>query len=118
MVLIPGGKFMMGSIDSISFPDEYPPHEVTVPTFLMDRYEVTNSQFLEFVNSTGYVTTAERIFKYFDPRSGDSLSRKGSLIFDNSDLSFNEPLDDLKWWKWRENAYWKEPMVLEVQYLI
>ena len=109
MVLIPGGKFMMGSIDSISFPDEYPPHEVTVPTFLMDRYEVTNSQFLEFVNSTGYVTTAERIFKYFDSRSGDSLSRKGSLIFDNSDLSFNEPLDDLKWWKWCDNAYWKEP---------
>ena len=109
MVLIPGGKFMMGSIDSISFPDEYPPHEVTVPTFLMDRYEVTNSQFLEFVNSTGYVTTAERIFKYFDSRSGDSLSRKGSLIFDNSDLSFNEPLDDLKWWKWCDNASWKEP---------
>ena len=26
MVLIPGGKFMMGSTDSISFPDEYPPH--------------------------------------------------------------------------------------------
>ena len=19
------------------------------------------------------------------------------------------PLNDLKWWKWRENAYWKEP---------
>ena len=57
---------MMGSTDSISFPDEYPPHEITVTTFLMDRYEVTNSQFLEFVNSTGYVTTAERIFKYFE----------------------------------------------------
>ncbi len=109
MVLIPGGKFMMGSTDSISFPDEYPPHEVTVTTFLMDRYEVTNSQFLEFVNSTGYVTTAERIFKYFDFSSGDSLSKKGSLIFDNSDLSFNEPLDDLNWWKWCDNAYWKEP---------
>ncbi len=109
MVLIPGGKFMMGSTDSISFPDEYPPHEVTVSTFLMDRYEVTNSQFLAFVNSTGYVTTAEKMFKYFDYRSGDSLSRKGSLIFDTSDLSFNASVDDLNWWKWRDNAYWKEP---------
>ena len=109
MVLIPGGKFMMGSTDSISFPDEYPPHEVMVPTLLMDRYEVTNSQFLEFVNSTGYVTTAEKMFKYFDYRLGDSLSRKGSLIFDASDLSYDAPLDDLNWWKWRDNAYWKEP---------
>ena len=50
MVLIPGGKFMMGSTDSISFPDEYPQHEVTVHSFLMDRYEVTNRQFLAFVN--------------------------------------------------------------------
>ena len=100
---------MMGSTDSISFPDEYPQHEVTVHSFLMDRYEVTNRQFLAFVNSTGYVTTAERMFKYFDSSSGDSLSRKGSLIFDTSDLSYDVPFNDLKWWKWRENAYWKEP---------
>ena len=72
---------MMGSTDSISFLDEYPPHEVTVTTFLMDRYEVTNRQFLEFVNSTGYVTTAERIFKYFDSSSGDSLSKEGFAHF-------------------------------------
>ena len=97
MVLIPGGKFMMGSTDSISFPDEYQPHEVKVTTFLMDRYEVTNSQFLEFVNSTGYVTTAERIFKYFDFSSGDSLSKKGSLIFDNSDLSFRTVIFHSRW---------------------
>ena len=109
MVLIPGGKFMMGSTDSISFPDEYPQHEVTVHSFLMDRYEVTNRQFLAFVNSTGYVTTAERMFNYFDSSSGDSLLRKGSLIFDTSDLSYNTPLNGLKWWKWREDAYWKEP---------
>ena len=100
---------MMGSNDSISFPDEYPQHEVTVHSFLMDRHEVTNSKFLEFVNSTGYITTAEKSFKYFDSNSGDSLLKKGSLIFDNSDLSFNEPLDDLNWWKWCDNAYWKEP---------
>ena len=47
--------------------------------------------------------------KYFDSSSGDSLLRKGSLIFDTSDLSYNTPFNGLKWWKWRENAYWKEP---------
>ena len=108
MVLIPGGKFMMGSTDSISFPDEYPQHDVTIHPFLMDRYEVTKRQFLAFVKSIGCLTTAERMFKYFDSGSGDSLSRKSSLIFDTSDLSYDAAFNDLKWWKWRENAYWKE----------
>ena len=45
----------------------------------------------------------------FDFKSGDSLLKRGSLIFDNSDLSFDSPINDLKWWKWRENAYWREP---------
>jgi len=109
MILIPGGQFMMGSSDSISFPDEYPPHEVTITAFLMDRYEVTNKQFLEFVNSTGYVTTAERIFKYVDVLSGDSISRKGSLIFDASELTYDSSAELLDWWKWREDANWRQP---------
>ena len=109
MILIPGGQFMMGNSDSISFPDEYPPHEVTITAFLMDRYEVTNKQFLEFVNSTGYVTTAERIFKYVDVLSGDSISRKGSLIFDASELTYDSSAELLDWWKWREDANWRQP---------
>jgi len=109
MVLIPGGEFMMGSSDSISFPDEYPAHRVMVSEFLMDKYEVTNREFHEFVSSTGYVTTAEKIFEYFDSQSGDSISRKGSLIFDASGLSYDMSLDPLNWWKWRDNAYWRQP---------
>ena len=46
MILIPGGQYMMGSPDSVNFPDEYPPHEVTISAFYMDKYEVTNRQFL------------------------------------------------------------------------
>ena len=95
MVLIPGGEFMMGSSDSIGFPDEYPPHQVMVSEFLMDRYEVTNREFHEFVSSTGYVTTAEKIFEYFDSQSGDSISRKGSLVFDASGLSYDMSLNPL-----------------------
>ena len=58
MILIPSGGFMMGSTDPHTFPDEYPQHKVTISSFLMDKYEVTNRQFNDFVNSTGYVTTA------------------------------------------------------------
>lgn len=50
MVLIPGGYFVMGS-DSTG---ENPKHRVWIDTFYMDKYEVTNRQYLEFVKATGH----------------------------------------------------------------
>ncbi len=46
MVLIPGGKFMMGAPEDEleSLDDERPQHEVAVPSFLMGRYPVTQAQ--------------------------------------------------------------------------
>jgi formylglycine-generating enzyme required for sulfatase activity len=41
LVNIPAGKFMMGSNE---FNDEKPIHEVTLPSFWMGKYTVTNSQ--------------------------------------------------------------------------
>ena len=109
MILIPGGTFMMGGTDSINFPDEYPMHEVTISSFLMDKYEVTNRQFNDFVKSTGYVTTAERLFKYYDEQVQDSISKRGSLVFDNSDLSHENKIENLSWWKWCDDANWRNP---------
>jgi len=109
MILIPGGEFMMGSTDSLSYPDEYPQHKVSISSFLMDKHEVTNKQFNDFVNNTGYVTTAEKLYKYFDHQLGDSISRKGSLVFDGSDLSYEQGLEDLSWWKWCDDASWRQP---------
>ncbi len=49
MVLIPGGNFELG------FPGiEKAVSEVELPDFWMDRYEVTNKQFKEFVDAGGY----------------------------------------------------------------
>ncbi|MEO0206909.1 MAG: formylglycine-generating enzyme family protein [candidate division WOR-3 bacterium] len=50
MVLIPGGYFIMGS-DSIG---ESPKHKVWIDTLYLDKYEVTNRQYLEFVKATGH----------------------------------------------------------------
>ena len=58
MVFIPAGKFLMGS-DKF-YPEEKPVHEVTVDSFYIDKYEVTNEEYRIFVNETGYVTVAER----------------------------------------------------------
>jgi formylglycine-generating enzyme required for sulfatase activity len=63
MVLVEGGEFVMGTdsetIDSLAnrygFPreyiaSEYPPHKVTLTTFYIDRHEVTNADFKDFID--------------------------------------------------------------------
>jgi formylglycine-generating enzyme required for sulfatase activity len=47
MVLIPGGSFMMGSLDSEAGRDsaEGPQHQVTLPEFWMGKYPITQPQY-------------------------------------------------------------------------
>ena len=58
MVLIKGGRFLMGSNDGMPF--EEPVHEVNVKSFWMDSHEVTVAEFAKFADETGYQTDAER----------------------------------------------------------
>ena len=60
MVLIPAGEFLMGSPEGEGAFDEHPQHVVYLDDYYIDKYEVTNAQFKEFVEATGYVTDAER----------------------------------------------------------
>lgn len=50
MVLIPAGQFQMGSG---RFEEEGPVHEVYLDAFYIDRFEVTNAQYMIFLNATG-----------------------------------------------------------------
>jgi formylglycine-generating enzyme required for sulfatase activity len=54
MVEVPAGSFPMGvpEGDRDGGRDEYPRHDVFVDTFFIDRYEVTNAHYLEFVKAT------------------------------------------------------------------
>jgi len=51
MVLIPGGAFIMGSIEN---EPEGPIHSVTLEPFLLDETPVTNGNYASFVEATGY----------------------------------------------------------------
>lgn len=61
VIFIPGGEFIMGSESEEARDDEMPEHLVETGDYWIDRTEVTNSQFSDFVEATGYVTTAEEI---------------------------------------------------------
>jgi formylglycine-generating enzyme required for sulfatase activity len=51
MVLVPEGTFIMGSDRG---GDESPVREVTLDTFYIDRYPVTNAEYAKFVQETGH----------------------------------------------------------------
>ena len=61
MIQIPAGRATLGlprGSDAFGWDNEYEAHTVQVPTFEIDQYEVTNRQYLDFMNSGGYETRA------------------------------------------------------------
>jgi iron(II)-dependent oxidoreductase len=58
MIEIPVGSAMLGlprgQADLFGWDNEYEAHAVEVPAFSIDQYEVTNREYLRFVNAGGY----------------------------------------------------------------
>ena len=117
MAWIPRGEFTMGNADPESPPVERPAHQVSLNGFWMDVNEVTNARFREFVDATGYVTTAEKpidwesLNKELPPGtpmpSSDRLA-PGSLVFTDPGRAVS--LDDpANWWRWVAGANWRHP---------
>jgi len=117
MVWVPGGEFRMGSADPLARADELPVHRVRVDGFWIDRTEVTNAQFAEFVAATGYKTVAERPVDWEEmkkqcppgtPRPADEMLQPGALVFTPPD----HPVDLRaygEWWSWTLGASWRHP---------
>jgi len=117
MKLIPAGTFWMGSHDAQGRPDEFPLHQVSVSAFWMDETEVTNAQFAEFVQATGYITTAEKAIDWDEikkqvpkgtPKPADSLLAASSLVFvpTQGPVDLN---DYSQWWQFKRGADWRHP---------
>jgi len=99
MVKLDGGTFLMGTDYVHGFPKdgEGPIREVTLDPFFMDVYPVTNEQFQEFVEVTGYQTEAARfgwsfVFKKQVPPG----------LVDGT-------VQDLNWWCKVKGTDWQHP---------
>ncbi len=117
MVWIPGGEFTMGWDGDFGRPDELPLHEVRLDGFWIKRTPVTNAEFKEFVEATGYVTTAEKtptieeLMKGMPPGSQPppaSALVPASMVFTppRYPVDLNNPLI---WWAWKAGASWNHP---------
>ncbi len=107
----------MGTNSDLGWPEEKPAHRVRVDGFWMDKTEVTNSQFKEFVEATGYKTTAEKkpdiktILAQLPPGSPTPPKENlvpGSLVF-TSPSKPGSKNTIFHWWKWVPGANWKHP---------
>ena len=107
MAFILGGTFDMG--ESRNFPEELVVEDVTVNSFCMDRTEVTNAEFAQFVEETGYITVAERPLSPEDfPNLADNQRAPGSVVFTMPKQRF-KAIPELSWWQWKPGANWRHP---------
>ena len=73
MVPLKGGSFQMGDIQGGGDSDERPVHEVNLSPFPMGKYEVTNAEYVHFLNQVKKRGTKER--PWFETEEEDSFSK-------------------------------------------
>lgn len=107
LVRIPAQTATLGS--DAHYPEEAPAHAATVDGFWMQRHQVTNTQFAEFVSATGYVTVAERpLDPALYPGAPAENLVPGSMVFTRTP----GPVDLRhlsQWWTWTPGACWNHP---------
>jgi formylglycine-generating enzyme len=95
MVWVPGGDFAMG--DTV-YPEEGPIGIVHVGGFWMDRHDVTNREFEQFVSASGYVTEAERaVSAAAHPGLPAEMRKPGAMVF-VMPRSLAGMTDIAQWW--------------------
>lgn len=103
MGFLSGGEFLMGNERDYGFPadGERPVHAVKLSPFWMDATCVTNEQFNEFVNATGYKTEAEKF--------GWSFVFMGHLTEAERARSVRLVVQGSEWWCGVDGATWRHP---------
>ncbi|MCH1413573.1 MAG: formylglycine-generating enzyme family protein [Glaciecola sp.] len=108
MAFIQGGTFDMGA--GAVYPEESPIHNRVVEDFYISRTEVTNAEFAEFVDATGYITLAERaIDASLYPNLPAEALVPGSAVFVKLEKAV-AATTFLNWWHFIEGANWRHPI--------
>jgi len=107
LVFVKGGVFKMGSTNGEK--DEIPVHRVKISDFFIGKYEVSNIEFVQFLNKKGnkYENHA-----YWINTSGKWRNLK-CRIFENNNVFFveigyeNHPVNFVSWYGANEYCKWK-----------
>ena len=107
MVAIPAGDYQVGS--DRFYPEEAPVRQVSIVSFEIDLAPVTNAEFQQFVDATGYRTVSERPpdpTLYPDLPPEEQIPE--SVVFLPPPLTVDRS-EPLSWWGLIAGADWRHP---------
>ena len=125
MVFVPGGTFEMGDSFAEGYADELPVHTVTVDSFYMGKYEVTNQEYCQYLNSAlgqGLITVSSGVvykagsganYPYCDTstKSSESQISYSAEIFSVRTKSgrsmVNDPMVSVTWYGAAAYCNWR-----------
>ena len=107
MVPIPAGQYQVGS--DRFYPEEAPVRQVSIASFEIDQAPVTNAEFQQFVDATGYQTVSERppdptIYPDLPPE--EQIPESVVFLPPPPTVDRSEPLS---WWALIAGADWRHP---------
>ena len=105
LIDIPGGKFQMGRNDSL--PTEGPAHDVTLNGFQMDKNEVTNAEYGQFVKQTNHTPPAQW---------GSPKPSVGTETLPVSNVSYDDAVAFAEWRSKRDGVTYRLPTEEEWEY--
>ena len=103
MVYIPGGYFLMGSDSATIGQDTFPFHLVYVPPFVIDKYEVSNREYREFVRHVR--TTGDSSMEHPDAPPLKNHEAEGQR--DGGLNKDDQPVVGVDWYDAYAYARWK-----------
>ena len=107
MVAIPAGDYQVGS--DRFYPEESPPRQVSIDSFEIDLAPVTNAEFQQFVDATGYQTVSERPpdpTLYPDLPPEEQIPESVVFVPPPPTVDRSQPLS---WWALIAGADWRHP---------
>jgi len=125
IVLIPSGTFAMGDNPPDGYSDEFPVHTVTVDSFYIGKYEVTNGQYCDYLNSgksQGLITVTSgvvykagsgTIYPYCDTSTSSSYSQiaySGGVFYVRTKKGrnmANDPMVRVSWYGSAAYCNWR-----------
>jgi formylglycine-generating enzyme required for sulfatase activity len=102
MVYVPAGEFEMGSTEG--YDDEQPVHTASMDGFWIDKHEVTNAQFVAFLNEKGNQEEGGTTWLELD--SGYCLIEKSSEEFRPKSGYADHPAVEVSWYGAKAYADW------------
>ena len=107
MISIPAGDYQVGS--DRFYPEEAPIRQVSIASFEIDQAPVTNAEFQQFVDATGYRTVSERppdptLYPGLPPE--EQIPESVVFLPPPPTVDRSEPLS---WWALIAGADWRHP---------